>query len=130
MERMLVAVFDDEMKANDGFHALRALEKDGAVNVYASRVVIKDANGSIAVRRTEGLLPEGTLVGMVVGSLIGMLGGPVGFALGATTGLALGAATDFTRARAGRDVVASVRRHSHPAKPHWSRRLTKNRRGS
>jgi len=108
MERMLVTVFANEMKANDGFQALQALEKDGAVNVYASRVVIKDANGSIVVRSTEGLLPEVTLVGMVVGSLIGLLGGPVWFAVGSTTGLALGAATDFTRARAGRDVVASV----------------------
>src|SRR3954469_20143618 len=108
MERTLVAVFDGEGAANDGFHALQALERDGALSVYASRVVIKHVDGSVEVRRTEGLLPEGTLVGTVVGTIIGLLGGPVGFALGATIGLALGAATDYTRGRARRDVVKSV----------------------
>jgi uncharacterized membrane protein len=116
MERMLVAVFDGEAKAYDGFHALQALERDGALSVYSSRVVIKYADGSIDVRRTEGLLPEGTLVGTVVGTLIGLLGGPVGFALGATTGLALGAVTDYTRARAGKDVVKNVSKDLAPGK--------------
>lgn len=40
MERMLVAVFDGEIKARDGFRALQALERDGALSVYSSRVVI------------------------------------------------------------------------------------------
>lgn len=116
MERMLVAIFDGETRAYDGFHALQALERDGALSVYSSRVVIKYGDGSIDVRRTEGVLPEGTLVGTVVGTLIGLLGGPVGFALGATTGLALGAATDYTRARAGKDAVKSVSKNLAPGK--------------
>jgi uncharacterized membrane protein len=116
MERMLVAAFDGEAEAYEGFHALQTLEKDGAINVYASKVVIKYDDGSITVRRTEGLLPEATLVGTVVGTLIGLLGGPVGFALGATTGLALGAVTDYTRARAGRDFVADVSKDLAPGK--------------
>lgn len=114
MERMLVAVFDGETKARDGFRALQALERDGALSVYSSRVVIKHADGSLDVRRTEGLLPEWTLVGTVAGTLIGLLGGPVGFALGATTGLALGAATDYTRARAAKDVVENVSKDLAP----------------
>ena len=68
------------------------------------------------MRRTEGLLPEWTLVGTVAGTLIGLLGGPVGFALGATTGLALGAATDYTRARAAKDVVENVSKDLAPGK--------------
>jgi len=116
MERVLVAVFDGEAQAYNGFHALQALERDGALSVYSSRVVIKYRDGSIDVRRTEGLLPEGTLVGTVVGTLIGLLGGPVGFVFGATTGLALGAATDYTRARAGKDVVEKVSKDLAPGK--------------
>ena len=116
MERMLVAVFDGEAKAYDGFHALQALERDGALSVYSSRIVIKYGDGSIDVRRTEGLLPEGTLVGTVVGTLIGLLGGPVGFALGATTGLTLGAATDYTRARAAKEVLKNVSKDLAPGK--------------
>ena len=49
MERMLVVVFDSEQKAFEGTSALRQLEVDGNVSIYAGGVVVKHANGTISV---------------------------------------------------------------------------------
>jgi len=108
MESMLVAVFDSESKAHDGFRALRKLEEDGTIGVYISRVVVKHDDGAITVSHTEDPLPQATLGGTALGSFLGLLGGPVGVVLGTATGLALGVAADYTRARVGRDFVADV----------------------
>ena len=108
MERMLVAIFDGEEKAQDGFRALRKLEEDGSIGVYVSRVVVKHDDGAITVSRTQDPLPQATLGGTALGNFLGLLGGPVGVVLGTATGLALGAAADYTRARVGRDFVAEV----------------------
>ena len=116
MERMLVAVFDSEAGAHDGFRALRNLEDDGSIGVYVSRVVTKDDDGRTTVNNTDDPLPQATLGGTVLGSLIGMLGGPVGIALGTATGLALGAATDYTRARAGNDFITDATKALAPGK--------------
>jgi len=113
---MLVAVFDSEAKANDGFSALRKLEEDGSIGVYISRVVTKHEDGRTTVRKTEDPLPQATLGGTALGSLLGILGGPVGIALGTATGLALGAAADYTRARVGNDFITEATRSLTPGK--------------
>jgi uncharacterized membrane protein len=116
MERMLVAIFDSEAEAHDGFRALRTLEEDGSIGVYVSRVISKNKDGATTVGITEDPLPQATLGGTALGSLLGILGGPVGIALGTATGLALGAAMDYTRARVGRDFVTEVAKALSPGK--------------
>jgi uncharacterized membrane protein len=116
MERMLVAVFDSDAQAHNGFRALRKLEEDGSIGVYVSRVIAKNTDGDTTVGITEDPLPQATLGGTALGSLLGILGGPVGIALGTATGLALGAATDYTRARVGRDFVTAVAKALSPGK--------------
>jgi len=116
MDRMLVAVFDSEVNALRGFHALQTLENDGSIGVYISRVVTKHEDGRTTVRDTEDPLPQATLGGTALGSLIGILGGPVGIALGTATGLALGAAADYTRARVGSDFITEATKTLTPGK--------------
>jgi uncharacterized membrane protein len=116
MERMLVVVFDNETKAYEGKSALRRLEQEGSVTVYADAVVIKHANGTTSVKQYDDFGPVGTLVGTSVGSLIGLLGGPVGFAVGAASGLALGMANDLDNARVGEDFVDDVAKTLTPNK--------------
>jgi len=113
---MLVAVFDSEEKANDGFRVLRTLEEDGSIGVYVSRVVVKHDDGSSSVEKTEDPLPQATLGGTALGSLIGALGGPVGLALGVATGVALGASADYTRARVANDFLAEATKALAPGK--------------
>jgi uncharacterized membrane protein len=110
MERMLVVVFDNETKAYEGKSALRQLELEGDVTIYAGAVVTKHADGTASVKQYDDFGPVGTLLGTSLGSLIGLLGGPAGLAIGAVSGMTLGAIHDFGNARLGTDFVDDVSR--------------------
>jgi uncharacterized membrane protein len=116
MERMLVVVFDNEVKAYEGKAALRQLEAEGSVMAYAGAVVVKGPDGIASVKQFEDIGPVGGLIGTSVGSLIGLLGGPVGLAVGATSGLALGSIADLDKARVGEDFIADVEKSLAPGK--------------
>ena len=116
MERMLVVIFDNETKAYEGTAALRDLERDGSIAVYAGAVVVKNADGTIGVKQVDDLDPIGTLVGTSVGGLIGLVAGPVGMAVGAAAGLTLGAFADIANLRVGDDFVEDVSQSLTPNK--------------
>jgi uncharacterized membrane protein len=116
MERMLVVIFDNETKAYEGTAALRELERDGSIAVYAGAVVVKKADGTTSVKQVDDLDPIGTLVGTSVGGLVGLLGGPVGMAVGAAAGLTLGAFADIADLRVGDDFVEDVSQSLTPNK--------------
>ena len=79
MDRMLVVVFDNEVKAYEGRKALLQLDNEGSISVYAYAVLAKRADGTASVKQGDDSGPIGTLFGTSFGSLIGLLGGPVGF---------------------------------------------------
>lgn len=116
MERMLVVVFANDVKAYEGSRELKRFDEDGTIALYASRVVTKDLGGEVTVTDTFDVPPEGAMGGTAIGSLIGLLGGPVGLAVGAAGGLAIGATTDFARTRVARDFVADVAAALGPGK--------------
>jgi uncharacterized membrane protein len=108
MDRMLVVVFDHEVKAYEGKKTLLQLENEGSISVYACAVLVKHADGSATVRQGDDSGPLGTLVGTSLGSLIGLLGGPAGLAIGATAGFAAGGFADLNNARIGEDFIDDV----------------------
>jgi uncharacterized membrane protein len=108
MDRMLVVVFDSEVKAYEGKKALLKLDNEGSISVYAYAVLAKHADGTASVKQGDDSGPLGTLVGTSLGSLIGLLGGPIGLAVGAAAGLATGAAADLNNARIGEDFIDDV----------------------
>ena len=116
MERMLVVVFDNEKKAYEGSRALRQLDKDGNIAVYAAAVVAKGLDGKTAVKQGEEAGPWSTLAGTALGSLIGLLGGPVGFAVGAASGALIGSIPDLENARVGDDFLDDVANALTPGK--------------
>jgi uncharacterized membrane protein len=116
MDRMLVVVFDTEVKAFDGRSALLQLENEGSIAVFACAVIAKNATGAATVKQGDDSGPFGTLVGTSLGSLIGLLGGPVGLAIGATVGLLAGSAADLNNARIGSDFIDDVTRELLPGK--------------
>lgn len=116
MDRMLVVVFDNEAKAFQGKSALKELDRDNSITLYASAVILKHADGSVTVKDEQYAAPLGTLVGTPVGSLIGLLGGPAGFAAGTLSGLLIGGLVDIDNARVGEDYVADVGRTLTPNK--------------
>ncbi len=111
MERMLAVVFDSEKKACQAKAALYELQAEGSITIYEGAVVIKHADGTVAVKNFDDPAPVGTLIGTAVGSLVGLIGGPAGVALGAATGLTAGTLIDvdrFENARVGEDFVADL----------------------
>jgi uncharacterized membrane protein len=116
MDKMIVAVFDNETKAYDGLKALKDLHAEGSITQYAAAVVVKDAKGKISVKQANEEGPVGTFVGLATGSLIGLLGGPVGIAVGAATGTFAGSLYDLAQAGIGTDFLDEVSQHLVPGK--------------
>lgn len=98
MDRMLVVVFDDDLKAYEAKKALLQLDREGTITVYAYGVLAKSADGRVKIEQGDDSGPIGTLLGTSVGSLIGLLGGPVGMVAGATAGVFAGGAADLNNA--------------------------------
>jgi uncharacterized membrane protein len=111
---MLVVVFDKEAKAFQAEKALLQLENEGSIVVYAHAVVIKNADGTVTVRRTDDPGPLGMLLGTSIGSLIGFFGGPTGIAIGAAVGLVAGSLADLNKARVGGDFIDDVNKELRP----------------
>ena len=116
MDRMLVVVFDNETKAQEGKKALLLLDKEGSISVYGYAVVAKNADGTASIKEGDDSGPLGTLAGTALGSLIGALFGPVGLAVGATAGFAGGAAADLSDAGVGEDFIDDVSKDLLPSR--------------
>lgn len=95
MNKMLVAVFENEIKAYEGLSALKSLHKNADISLYASAVISKDAKGNLHFKDSADEGPIGTATGLLAGGLIGLLGGPVGVAIGVSAGTAIGLMFDM-----------------------------------
>lgn len=116
MNKLLVAIFDNETSADAGLNALRTLHAAGDISLYATGVISRDSKGVVSVKKPLDARPVGTATGLAVGSLIGMLGGPVGVVIGAVTGTVAGAVRDFWGAGVGLDFIEEATRHLQPGK--------------
>ena len=113
---MLVVVFDDENKANQGAEALKRLDDDGTVSVHALAVIMKKADGSVEANDPSDDYPIRTLTGTSIGALIGILGGPIGVGVGASVGMLAGWAADLDRAGVNADFLEDVATKLTPGK--------------
>jgi uncharacterized membrane protein len=116
MERMLVAIFDNETKAYEGLRALNELDREGSISIHAESVIQKNADGNVSQKQAEGDYPIRTLGGTALGSLIGVLGGPAGVAVGATAGAMAGLFGDAYVAGVNSDFLADVAERLTPGK--------------
>ncbi len=116
MDKILVVVFDSELKAYEGSKALDELQHEGSINVYAKAVIARDAAGKVAVKQQGDTGPVGTAVGLLTGSLIGLIGGPVGLAIGAGAGMYGGLIYDLANAGVGQDFLSQVEDSLLPGK--------------
>ncbi len=108
MDKMLVAVFDNESKAYEGSRILKELDAEGSIAIFAIAVIGKDTNGNVTVKQAADEGPLGTAVGLFTGSLLGLLGGPVGFAVGAGVGTFGGVLYDLAQVGVSDEFLADV----------------------
>ncbi len=60
MNRLLIAVFDNETAANAGLQALHPLHAQGDGTVYATGVIAKDAAGQVSLNAIGGQILQRT----------------------------------------------------------------------
>jgi uncharacterized membrane protein len=116
MDKMLVVVFDSEVKAYEGSRALQELQNEGSINLYAKAVIARDASGKVTVKQQGDMGPVGTAVGLLTGSMIGLIGGPVGLAIGAYAGTVGGLIYDMANLGVGADFLSEVEESLLPGK--------------
>jgi len=108
MNKIIVAVFDNETDAYKGVDALKELHDKGDISLYSSAVLVKDATGNVEVKQSSDEGPVDTAFGLLTGSMVGLLGGPVGVAVGASVGSMTGMLFDLGRAGVSMDFVDEV----------------------
>ena len=116
MDKMIVVVFESEIKAYEGSKALQELQREGSIDLYAKAVIARDASGKVTVKQQGDMGPVGTSVGLLTGSLIGLIGGPVGLAIGAYAGTFGGLVYDLAHLGVGQDFLADVEKSLLPGK--------------
>jgi uncharacterized membrane protein len=113
---MLAIVFNDEKSAYEGVRALRDLNAEGSIDVFATAVLQKDAQGRVATRKSQSDFPLQTFVGTAIGGLIGLLGGPAGVAVGSAAGVVAGLLGDMYTASVDEEFLAEVSTALTPGK--------------
>jgi len=116
MDKMLVVIFDSEIKAYEGARVLQELQEEGSINLYAKAVIARDASGKVSVKQQGDVGPVGTAVGLLTGSLIGLIGGPVGVAIGAGAGTYGGMLYDLVHLGISEDYLYEVEQSLKPGK--------------
>lgn len=108
MEKLLVAVFDNETAAYEGLSALKNLHEDGDISLYATGVLSKDEAGVIDIKEQADEGPVGTALGALTGALVGLLGGPAGVATGTVAGGLTGSLLDLKKAGVNTEFLDEV----------------------
>ena len=116
MDKMLVVIFDNEIKAYEGFETLQDLQVEGSIDVYTKSVIARDASGKIVVQKKDDIDPVGTGVGLFIGSLIGMISGPIGIgmAVGAGVGTVGGLVYDLAHIGVDKNFLTEVEKSLQP----------------
>lgn len=116
MNKVLVAVFNNETGAFEGLSALKNLHKNGDITLYATTVLVKDASGKVSMKQAADEGPLGTALGMLTGGMVGLLAGPVGLAAGASLGGLTGLIFDLSKTGIDAQFVDDVSTALSPGK--------------
>jgi len=116
MDSILVVVFENESKAYVGSQALREMEIEGSIHLYAKAVLIRDVDGKVQVKQSSDMGAAGTAGGLVIGALIGLFGGATAAAIGAGAGMSGGFLYDMAHLGVDQDYLDGVGKSLKPGK--------------
>jgi uncharacterized membrane protein len=116
MERMIVVVFENELKAYDGSRALKELDYEDSISIHAEAVIKKNDDGTVSIKKEGDDFPIKTVGGTAIGALIGLLGGPIGLAIGTVAGTLAGSIWDMNTAGVNAEFLDDVSAKLTPGK--------------
>lgn len=109
MEKIIHALFDNEIEAFKGLHALQQLDLAEDLSLGESYLLSKNEAGETSIKsakdKAEG---SGVVGGALVGGIIGLLAGPLGFVVGVAGGMIAGSAGETLRAEDRSDYLDVV----------------------
>lgn len=109
MEKMIQALFNNDVEAFTGLQALQQLALTKDISLGETYVLSKDEEGKTSLRsakdKSEG---TGIISGGMVGGLIGLLAGPLGFLVGVAGGMIAGSASETLHAEEVSDYLDTV----------------------
>lgn len=108
MYKMLTVIFNDEKSAYEGARALRDLNDEASIAVYAAAVICRSPDGTLSTRKVDEDLPVQTLAGTAIGAVIGLLGGPAGAFAGGAVGSMAGLFGDLHNGDVDTQFLADV----------------------
>ena len=108
MDRILVVVFSEASKAYDGRDALKSLDHEDVLTLYAYAIITKQPDGTCVVNDQHDLAGLRAVIGTSLGSLIGLLGGPSGVVIGAIAGNLTALTLELNNSRVSADFVDEV----------------------
>lgn len=89
--QVVVAVFEDEVKAGETLSGLDKLRKQGDVDFEDAAVLKKDEDGKLHIQQTTDVSAgRGAAIGGVIGGVLGLIGGPAGVVILGSAGAAIG----------------------------------------
>ncbi len=77
MNKLIVALYDDEEEALDGLEAIQDLHKKGEISLYTYAIVQRDDENRVMISQSEDENINGTTIGFISGEAIGFLATPM-----------------------------------------------------
>jgi uncharacterized membrane protein len=109
MEKMIQAIFNNEVEAYKGLQAIEQLGAAKDISLGDSYVLTKDENGKTSIRSAKDENQgAGALGGGLLGGLIGLLAGPLGLIVGVAGGMIAGSAGETLRAESVSDYLDAI----------------------
>jgi uncharacterized membrane protein len=121
MDRELLIVVPSQRAAEEAVRALQRLDAEGAIELFAARILTRDQSGHVSVHTAASGSERAGIAGALavpVGALIGLIEAPLVTASAVTAGIAAGAATGLVTAAAyygiAGDFLHAVSTHFRP----------------
>ena len=117
MEKLIVIVFDNQTKAFAGLEALRELDRDGEISLFAAQIAAKEPNGGVRFIDNPNDVDFPVIgVSTLLGTLVGVLGGPIGLVGGAAAGALIGSVVELEHAGVTDEFINDVATALTPGK--------------
>jgi uncharacterized membrane protein len=117
VESLIVIVFDDRNAALEGLEALRQLDRDAEISLFAAKMVVREPNGAVQlIEDPDDTDPSAIGASSILGAFIGLLAGPIGLFAGAAAGALIAFGVELNRAGVTDEFVADVSTALTPGK--------------